>query len=362
MVGIHAENILDLVKAQYKHLGAGKFNEIATDIRQFEAFSRLLRKDRVEFDGGTGIQRQLMMDDLGTARDVALFETDDVSFRDVMVQIDIPWRHTEVSYIYDVKEMLMNVGSGGAPKLFDVVKSREAAATLSLAEHCETRFWSKPVDSTTATEIKKVFGVFYWLVYNASEGFNGGNASGFTSGPGNLSATSNPRWKNYTAQYTTVSKVDLIDKMKRAAAKTRFKSVVDLPDYRSGKGDRYRIYCNLDTRLAFENVGEAQNENLGRDLYRYDNAITFQGNPIREVASWDDSGTTAIASGSDPVLMLDFNYFHPVFLRGDYMRRTGPRFMGNSHDVMAVWKNLTWNLLCTDRRRQTLIAKSDPMA
>ena len=33
------------------------------------------------------------------------------------------------------------------------------------------------------------FGVLYWLVYNASTGFNGGNPTGFSAGAGNLDST-----------------------------------------------------------------------------------------------------------------------------------------------------------------------------
>lgn len=357
MATLQADDVLDLIRGSQKEQGKLRFTDIATELTRHECMSQIMRKNRMQLDGGTGIQRNLMYSDSGAAREVGLHQVDDINIQDSLVQLSIPWRHYETHWAWDRREFLMNNGGGG--KIYDLVKARRIGGMLSLAKLMEQRFWSKPATSSDAL---KVFGVFYWLVYNATEGHNGGAATGFSAGPGNVNPTTYARWKNYTAQYANVSKDDLIKKMRRAWHEIDFESPVDIPDYRRGRGDQMRIYCTLDTKLAVEELAEAQNENLGRDLYPYDGGITFKGSPIRHVPAFKSS-FGLIASGSEPVLMLNWANFYPVFLRGNYLAETGPdRLIGSMHNEIASWLDCTSNTLCTDRRRQALIAKSDPMA
>jgi hypothetical protein len=184
-------------------------------------------------------------------------------------------------------------------------------------------------------------------VKNSSTGFNGGDPAGFASGAGNLATATYSTWKNYTAQYTNVTKSDLISKMRTAYRKIKFESPVDIPDYRRGRGDQYRIYLNETTIKAFEDLGEQQNENLGRDLASMDDTITFRRNPLVWTPELDSDTTY-------PIYMLNFAYFAPVFLKGDYLRESDPAKAEGQHNVFVVFVDLTWNILCTDRRRQAV--------
>lgn len=339
-------DIVDLTKAALKELGRLKFQQIAQRLQDYEVMGRLLKQDKVQFDSGNGIQRTIMTDHSSAARHVGLYEVDNVNVGDVLAQIDIPWRHTETKYAYERRELLVD---RNAARVVDLLKVRRSDAMLSLAEKLEEAFWSKPADSTDKTV---PYGVPYWITYNAVEGFTGGNASGFSSGPGNLDSTSYTRWKNYSFNFTTIDKSDALPKMRTAYRKVGFKSPVDIPDYREGKGQRFRIYTNETNMQDFEDLGESQNENLGRDLASMDDTITFRRNPLVWVPQLDGNATW-----TDPILMLDLSCFYPVVLKDDYMRETDPEKAPNQHNVYQVFVDLTWNLLCVDRRRQVIGAK-----
>src|SRR5690606_3042281 len=107
----------------------------------------------------------------------------------------------------------------------------------------------KPADSDDKLA---PFGIPYWVVKDSTAGFNGGNPSGFSSGAGGLDSSRHTRWANYTDSYTNVTKADLIKKMRTAYRKIRFKSPMNVPDYRRGRGDQYRIYVNEETISDFE--------------------------------------------------------------------------------------------------------------
>jgi hypothetical protein len=341
------QDILDLATASQKELGRMKFQQIAQTLQSYEVMGKLLKQEKVQFESGIGIQKTVMVDVTSQAEHVGMYETDETNVGDVLKTIDIPWRHTITKYAWERRELLMN---GGATRIVELMKVRRADAMISLAELLETAFWNKPTDSTDKL---LPFGVPYWVVYNATEGFNGGDPSGFTSGAGNLSSTTYPRWKNYSANYTTLDKNDAIPKLRTAYRKIQFKSPIDIDDYRRGNGQRYRLYCNETSMQDFEDIGESQNENLGRDVASMDDTITFRKNPINWVPKLD-----ANTNNTDPIYMLDLSTFYPVFLKGDFMRETSPEKAANQHNVFVVFVDTTWNILCVDRRRQAILAKA----
>ena len=338
-MALDQSQILDLVATTQKELGRMRWTELATDYQDFEVLPKMLKRGNVAFESGDGIQRNVMVDESGAASHVGLFNVDDVNVGDVMQTFNVPFRHTTTNYAFDRREKAIN--SGSATQIVDLIKVRRSDAMISLALLLEQAFWGKPGDSTDNTT---PFGLFYWMVNNASTGFNGGNPSGFTSGAGGLSSTTYPRWSNYTAQYTNVTKADLIKKMRTAHRKTDFMSPIDIPDYRSGRGQNFRIYVNESTISSIEDVGEAQNENLGRDVASMDGATTFRRNPIIYVPKLDDEST-------NPVFMVNWNVFKIFFLRGEYLREDPPRQSSRQHNVFEIHVDLSWNTVCVNRRR-----------
>ncbi|MBE7558235.1 phage major capsid protein [bacterium] len=335
------DQIKDMVKGTLKELGRLKFNQIAQDLQSYEIMGRIMKREKKQFDDGIAIQRNLMVRIIEGARHTGLFAVDEVNAGDVLEQITIPWTHTTTNYPFERREIAMQ---RSAAKIVDIVKTRRVGAFLGLAKIMERDGWSAPAD---VSDVLAPWGIPFWIQKNASEGFNGGNPAGFPAGPGGLS---HANFRNYTGAYTQVSKADLIKLMRRAYRKIHFESPVSIPDYRSGRGDRYRIYVNLETMEALEDVGEAQNENLGRDLAPYDGSIAFRRNPIVWVPYLD-------ADTTNPVYFINYAYFHPVFLRGEYLREQGPEKAPSQHTTLVVYIDLTWNMLCTDRRAQAVLHK-----
>lgn len=344
-MALTASAINDLVTATLNELGRLRFSQIATRWQRYEIMKRMMVKDKAQFDSGVGIKRTVMTDHSSAAQNVGMFDVDNVNVGDVLATLSVPWRHTTTNYAFEVRELLMN---RGAEQIVNLLKVRRSDGMISLAESMETSAWNKPTTSSDTTE---PFGFPYWLVYDATAGFNGGDPSGFTSGAGGLATATYTRWKNYTGNYTNVTKADLVDKMRTAYRKIRFESPVDIPDFRKGRGDQYRLYTNETVIKAFEKLGEAQNENLGRDLAPYDDTMSFRRNPIVWVPYLDDNVVQ-----TDPVYMINMATFYPVFLRGDYLRETGPDKAANQHNVKVVHIDLTWNFLCTDRRANAVLA------
>ena len=335
--------IADLATTTLGELGPPRFSQIAQDLQNYECMGKILKKDKVQFDGGKQIERRIMHTTSGAARMVGLHETDNVNIADTLATLTVPWRHTTTFMAWERREILENKGKA---KIVSLMESKRADMMISLADLMEDEFWSKPDDSNDKLEL---FGVPYWIVKNSSTGFNGGDPSGFTSGAGGLDTATYPNWKNYTAQYAAVTKADLIKKMRTAYRKIQFKSPVNINDLSLGNGANYRIYVNESLMADLEDLGEAQNENLGRDIASIDGGtITFRKNPIIWVPKLDEDT-------ENPIYMIDWNKFRPFVLDGDYLRETDPEKAANQHNTWVVYVDLTWNVLCIDRRRQAVL-------
>jgi len=341
-----ALDIQDLVATTLRDLGPLRFQQIAQDLQYYEVFSKWFKKDKVVFDSGVGIQRTLMDKfDRNAASHVGLLDTDQVNIPDVLSQLQIPWRHVQAHWalIYQT-DILMNRGKS---LILNVVKPRRASALLALVDELETRAWG---DVPSTTDKVLPYGIQYWIVENATTGFNGGLPGSHTTVGGvNLDNTNN--FKNYTATYTDVTKTDLIKSMRTAHRKIDFRSPVTVDDYRGSMGQRFRIYVPESVIVEMEDLGEAQNENLGRDLASMDGTMTFRRHPIIWVPKLDERS-------DGPVYMIDHSTFYPVCLKGDYLRESEATKAPNQHNVYQVFVDMTYNYLCVDRRRNAVLSTS----
>jgi len=341
MATLTATDIGDLVKGVLNDLGKMKFQQIAQNLQHYEVFSKWFKKDKVAFDNGIGIQRTLMNKLSNSASHVGLLDPLQVNIVDVLDQLTVPWRHarTHWALIYQT-DILMNSGQSS---IVSTIKTRRAAAMIDLVEELEDCGWATPASTADKT---LPFGLPYWIVKNASTGFNGGVPFGSTIA--GVSLTDSPNFKNYTAQYAAVTKADLIKKLRTAHRKVRFVSPITINDYRGGVGERFRIYTTESVLSDLEDLGEAQNENLGRDLASMDGTMTFRRHPIIWVPKLD-------ADTQSPVYMIDHSTFMPVCLRGDYLRESEAKQAPDQDNVYYVTVWLTYNYLCIDRRRNAVL-------
>lgn len=370
MAVVTPQDVADLVQSILPDLDRMSWEQVAQDLQRYELMSHWLQKDKLMFGDGIAIRRNLMTQLSGAASHTGITDVDDVDIPDLMDDITVPWRHAQTKWAYHYQtDILMNRGKSS---INDTVKPRRAAAMIDLAQELEQKAWQVPNTSDKLSP----YGVPYWIVYNATTGFTGG----YPTGPdgtvwttiGGLSLTDSPKFKNYSANYSSVSKLDLIPKMRTGVRKTNFYSPIGDLDLSTPRGDDRRFYCDEATVSAFEDVGESQNENLGRDLAPMeagqhgsrrgsgglrdtDGTITFKKNPIVYVPQLDD--TTVFTAATSPVYQIDHSVFYVYCLKGDYLRETGPEKAPNQHNFWRVFIDLTYNMLCANRRRCAVYGK-----
>lgn len=361
------QDVADLVASILPDLDRMNWEQIAQNLQDYEMMSHWMKDDKVVFTDGIAIKKNLLAQLSGAASHTGMTDTDDVDIPDLMDDLTVPWRHAQSKWGYHYQtDILMNSGKS---KINDTVKPRRIAAMIDLAEELEAKAWQVP----NTTDKLNPYGLPYWVVYNATTGFNGGYPTGpdtvaHTTIAG-LSLTDSPKFKNYTANYVSVNKQDLLPKMRTALRKTNFRSPVTKEDMSTPRGNDRRYYTDEVTCSAFETIGEAQNENLGRDLSPYtagsghggvqdvDGTLTFKKNPIVWVPQLDDTTVFPTTVATNPIYQIDHAVFYPVCLKGDYLREDGPYKAPNQHNMWRTFMDLTYNFICCNRRRCAVFGK-----
>jgi hypothetical protein len=266
----------------------------------------------------------------------------------------MPWRNSHWNYA--IEDHLVTMNSGDA-KIVDYVQSQRMAGLGSHILYMENRLWECP---TLANFDIDPVGIPYYVVKsgtafsNTNEGMNGLVPSGYTLVAGlNPSTACNGRWKNYAETYTAGSMDGLVTAMCRAQYFTDFMPLVDeITTYDTG--DDYGIYTNYDVTSALRTVLQSQNENLGSEIAYGEGKAVFMRTPLEAVKQLLQD-TTA------PVYMLNWGELGAKALTGWWLKEQNFAPQANQPTVRLTTVDSTWNLLCTNRRRQAVLATGTTM-
>jgi len=349
-MSISSEKLIGIINSSRPNNFEKKWTDLTTDMQQFHFVKTLMGNMRKDVSGGDGVEFNVVYGTGNNAENVGLFDTASPSQQDFIAKGKVPFRFTRVSYSLDERERQLNTND--ASRIIDLIDERRLCAQQNMAELIENNFWSKPA---TSADESTPFGLFYWLVKTSGKtaiadcGFNGGDPDGFADGAAGISTSTIPRWKNWAGNYAAVTKADLVLKMRKAHEETFFVSPIKAPTYESNSiENRYQIFCNYSTKSSLENIGEAQNENLGRDIASMDGSIVFRKNPIMWIPQLD-------SDTSNPVYFVNWDVIKAMCLKGEFFKEV-PMKSATQPRVVSVFTYLSWNTICYNRRRLAVLS------
>ncbi len=329
-----ATQLGDLVATTLRDLGKPKFTEISTNLQRHHALKYLMSKNRIVLGSGYGVQWDVMVNQSGAAVNVGLAAQDNIDIVDTMTQAQADWRNTTTSWAIIGQEPAFNRDPA---RIVDLVLTRRIAAMISLAELMEANFWGPPV---AITDTLTPWGINTWVVKNATEGFNGGAPSGYTTI--GLNPTTYPNWNNWTFQYTAVSPDDFVRKMRKAATFTDFEPPVDgIPE--PNTGDAYGFYTNYGVLGPLEELLTSQNENLGNDIASKDGDTMFRRVPVSWVPKLE-------ADTTNPIYGINWGWMKTYVLEGWWLRETNVPVYPGQHTMSAHFLDCTYQYITKNRR------------
>lgn len=329
---------------QNKLVKRGAFVDMQTDLTDHVAVREIWEKRKKKFNGGKAWEVEYQMDHNHSAKSVGLYETDGSSMGDTMAKGEVEPRHVNAHYIYDLREKAFQ---RGGTSIVDFIKTKYSGMMVSFYEYLEQLLWGKPDDDD---DERTPYGLAYWIVRGATEGFTGGNPAGFPNGRAGIDSNKWPRYKNYSAPYAELSDEDFVDKAVRAHRKSKFRSPLShatpkLSDMKNG------IYTNDTVISTLERLLKKSNMNLGNDIAAKEGKLLFKGTPVQYAPYLDEDA-------QDPWFMIDWAWMVLGTMPGWENNLSKPYMVPNKHNVRRVDLDASMNLFCSDPRRQTVLWKN----
>lgn len=359
-MGVDNDQLADLINTTLKDLPKGDF-EIMWDSNDY-IFCRMYNEARRQIDGGTSIQRNVILDRNGRARYRKLYDTDAPVVDQNQQPIDVPWCQVGTDYSWDVVEILRNKNS--AKGFINLLKSRRAERMWDLAELIEDRGWSAPV---SATDRLYPYGIPYYINFLndgiTSGGFSGQTIryQGGTTGTicAGIDAATEGKWRNYADIYTKVDN-SLLRRMRSAVRRTRFRPApMAIQTGAKGVGSPIELYANDDTITELEDLADKRDDNnsaddlAGKMLQSFDGATAFNRMPLRYVNQLDGLavlGGSGTSNTPDPIYCVDWTKLQPVVQDGYWMEESKPISDRSQHTTLTVFLDGSHNNLCINRR------------
>lgn len=332
----------DFVNLTLKNFKRKKWADISLDYQYYIFADKMFsRKAKDPESGGSQLNWKVQVTNTGTARHSELFDIDQTAVVDLTKEAQIPWSKQTVNFSYDIDEEVMQ---SDRETIINEIKVREHSMYNDYFELMEEALWSMPASADSSP--RPPSGVPYWVVKSATEGFNGGNPSGHTSGAGGLSSTTYPNWSNYTYGCTDVSRDDFIEKTIKACEFCKFLAPKKYPELGgSGVESDWGFYTTYRLQQQLEKYLQSSNDNLGTDIAKYAGQVMLKGNPVTWVPYLEENDS------EDPFYGLNWKVFRYFFRKGRHMVRRPPQEKYGQHTVRVVHMDNWGNFRCDNRRR-----------
>ena len=352
--GISVDEALDLGSLTLKNIARDEIEYVLAH-NNYPMLEKLYRGREVDVQTGKIISRQIVLGSTGNARHTKLFVDDVTNIRNIVKEIQVPWKHFVNSFAYEAREVLVQ---GGPEGFVNLMKVRKTNMMVEAADLLEQQAWGAP---DSATDVTNPFGIPYWLPIGAAdaEGYAGiepkyKDGNSITAGAGGIAATTFTGWKSYYADYTSGQWEDFLEKLGRAFRKTKFQSPATVEDIGTGPLSAFKLYTSDAALTALETIARHSDDRVGFDLGKYAGRLAFNRVPIDYVDILDSTATGYDASihGVDPFYGINWKYIEPVILKGDRFRVSPPQKNTTAnHNLLSVFLDLTYNYICTNRNK-----------
>jgi hypothetical protein len=359
-VGIDNDQLADLLVTTLKDLPKDQF-ETMWDSQTYK-FCQIYKEHRRQIDGGTSIQRNVILDRHGRARYRRLYDTDQPVVDQNQQSIDVPWTQIGTDYSWDVVEILRNKNSSKG--FINLLESRRLERMWDLAELIEERGWLTP---TSATDKLYPFGIPYYINFldngSTTGGFHGKTIrfQGGTTGTicAGIDAATEEKWRNYGDTYTKIDN-SLLRKLRSAVRRTRFRPApLANSKGKDSVGSPIELYAKDDVMTEIEDLADkrddmtAPKDLAGKMLHNHDGTVFFNKMPFVYIPHLD---SFTIADGGsnqfdpEPIFCVDWSKLQPVVQDGYWMEESKPMTDRGQHTTVTVFLDGSHNNLCTNRR------------
>lgn len=354
-MSIKNADLADLIATTLADLPKQEF-EVEWTNQDYE-FCRIYQQDRMAVDGGTQIERNVMLDNTGNARYRRLYDTDEPTVGQTQQTITVPWTQIGTNYSWDKVEILRNKNSEKG--FINLMTSKRVDGLWALADLIEDRGWLTP---TSATDDLYPYGVPYYInllnTGTTTAGFSGqtityqdGTTGASCAG---IDASTESKWRNYAAVYTNIDN-SFLKIFRRAVIATQFKAPLFITDPSNMRAAQKRVYAGLDEVVSLQDMLDGRDDNhkpadlMGGVLAQKEGTVLLNNMPVVYIPQLDS--TTTHPAQYNPIFTVDFAKFIPYVHDGYWMEEGEPMTDRGQHTTFTVFLDGAHNNLCTSRRK-----------
>lgn len=344
MPSLTPDQIDDLVNTTQKRFKKRGWIDISLSLQEYEFARRAFADKKVPEGSGPKLNWKVQVTNTGSFVDSGMYAVNALNVKNLTKEAEVGWTKQTVGYQYDVDEHIFN-----APpeQIVDYIRVREHSMYNDFFEGMETRMWTAP--SSSSLDPMTPSGIPFWLQKSATEGFNGGDPSGWALGAGSLLTSTYPNWKNYTFQYSQVNRDDFVEKILRAMTYTKFKPPHDYNDLGTGGDPDWVLYSTWTVVSQLQKLAESRNDNLGLNVGWAKGKANIQGVPVLRVPALDDSTSDAYDS-TDPIYGVNWKTLRYFFREGRNMLKHPPKQAAHQNTVREIFMDNWGNFRCLNRR------------
>jgi hypothetical protein len=341
-MALQPDDIDDLTNLTLKKYARKKWVDISYTRQRNFFVERFMGKKTTPSEGGIEQTWKVQVNATGNARFTGLYGVDSTSVRNLTIEASQKWAASTNNFIYDVNEPLFQ---SELETIVEQLLVREHDMMMGWYDLMETALWTSPISSTQ--DPRPVSGIPFWLQKNATEGFNGGDPSGFAAGAANILTSSYANWKNYTFSFSKISRDDLIAKWIKAVEWCQFRPAHSFQQL-DASNSQWVFYTTWNVLEPLFQFNDSRNDNL-KDLSGIPTAV-FRGVPVDWVPALSQTSDAAYDS-QNPLYGIDWSCFEFFFLKGKELNRYPAQQVPNQHTVRIVHADSIGNMKCKNRRR-----------
>jgi len=349
-----AAQIDDIVNAALETAVRQKWVDMTLDLQHLIFVSNFLDVMDTPESGGNKLTWMWQIDEIDTARASGLFDVDSYDVKNLLVKPEIAWSHQTANWIYDINEEAFN---GGAQSIVDHVGVRSHSCRTALFNFLEKGLWyaGKSTDSPP-----RPAGIPYWITNQGATstfGFNGGNHTDWSSGPGGISRTTYTNTKNGCATYAVLDDDDGLATLSKAVDYCHFQPADPYADLGGGK-PKWWLYTTYTNIQRMQRLMMSSNDNVGTDLGKYRGIPVFRSIPVRYVPALENTSWTETAVTDNPIYGINMNTWKWVFKSGRRMKVTKPIVMSDRHNQRVVHIDNIGQFQCLDPKRNFVLTEA----
>lgn len=343
---IPIDKVDDFVEAVHKkYLKEGRWTDVSMPLQKYYFASRLFDKKKKNEVGGPTCEFKLRVRNPGNFKFTGLYASDSTNRVNVLTHGNMGWSMNTTNYTYDIAE---NVFAKGAKEIIEYIDVQEQGLYNDYFGGMEDAMFGAGPTSPTQDEPPPA-SLLWWLQTSATEGFNGGEPSGFeATGTGGVLSSTYTGWKNRTFSYDAWNRDDAIDKVIRGMDRCNFKPPVPYKQAAPGEPDWELLttYSRLSESFKLLQLG---NDNIKNDLAAFANTVLIRGVPMNSVPAWTNT-TSPVARTDGVIAGVNWTTFEYLFREGWSMKKRPAYQDKDKHNVRWRVMDDQGQVVCYDRR------------